>query len=89
MNWISGAIKIIPLIITAVEAVERLFFNKDGENSKKDAAMDIIGQAIESIESLAGKELMNQAEFKVIVSKLIDDYVAVQNFIADFQKHKS
>lgn len=89
MNWISGAIKIIPLIITAVEAVERLFFNKDGSESKKDAALDIIGHAIESIESLAGKELMKEAEFKVLVSKLIDDYVAVQNFIADFQKHKA
>jgi hypothetical protein len=85
MNWIQGALKLIPLIVTAVNAVEKLFFNKEGKD-KKAAALEIIGDAIQSIEEFAGKDLMADAEFKKLVGEMVDSYVAIQNYIAAHPK---
>jgi hypothetical protein len=87
MGWISGVIKIIPMIVTAVEAVERLFKGKTGSD-KKEAALDIIKPAIEAIESLAGKELMQEEEFRKLISEFMDTYVAIQNYVAAHQASK-
>lgn len=81
MGWIQGVIKIIPLIVTAVEAVERLFKGKEGSDKKKEA-LNIIEPAIQAIEELAGKDLMRDEEFKALVGEFIDTYVAIQNYVA-------
>lgn len=84
MSWINLALKIIPVVAGAVNAVEKISKNKSGKE-KKEAALEAIETMISTMEISISKELLNEEEFKKLMSKLIDDYVAVQNFIKEHQ----
>lgn len=87
MGWIQAVIKIIPLIVGAVHAVEKIAGAKKGKE-KQDAAIEAIGAMINALELSFNKELMDVPEFQELIRKLIDDYVAVQNFAKEFQSKK-
>lgn len=87
MGWIQTVVKIIPLIVGAVHAVEKIAGAKKGKE-KQDAAIEAIGAMISALELSFNKELMDVPEFQELVRKLIDDYVAVQNFAKEFQSKK-
>ena len=83
--------KIITLLVGAVQAVDKIWsiFHTDVPDKNKarqDAAVDAIGAMISALEISAGKEIMDEAKFQELLRKLIDDYIAVQNFIRDFKK---
>jgi hypothetical protein len=84
MKWIEMGLKVFPLIVGAVHAVESLVSGKKGKD-KQDAAVEAFGAMIKALELTTEKEIMNEEEFKKLLRKLIDDYVAVQNFIAEFR----
>lgn len=86
MIWLSAALKIFPLIIGAIHAVERIAGDKKGKD-KQDAAIDAIGAMIKSVEVGISKEIIDETKFQELLRKLIDDYVAVQNFIRDFRSN--
>ena len=88
MKWLTIGLKIFPLIVGAIHAVESLMTNKKGKD-KQDAAIDAIGAMIRAIELTVDKEIMNEKEFTDLLRKMIDDYVAIQNFIANFKKKES
>lgn len=88
MGWVVAALKIFPLIIGAVQAVEKIAGSKKGKE-KQDAAIEAIGAMINAIEIGVSKEIMNEQKFQELLRRLIDDYVAVQNFIWDFQKKEA
>lgn len=88
MGWITTVSRIIPLVIGAVHAVESItgsIKSTDKGKSKQDAAIDAIGAMISVLEVSSGKEMMNVPEFQNLLRKLIDDYVAIQNFIEKFK----
>ena len=88
MKWLTVGLKIFPLIVGAIHAVESLMTNKKGKD-KQDAAVDAIGAMIQAIELSVSKEIMDEKEFADLLRKIIDDYVAIQNFIRDFKKKES
>lgn len=85
MKWIQWGLKIYPLIIGAVHAVEKIAGAAKGKE-KQDAAVEAVGAMIEAIELSVSKEILNEAEFQVLLRRIIDDYVAIQNFIAGFHR---
>jgi hypothetical protein len=89
----SIGIKLIPFVVAAVHGVESIsdsFKDKDVHGKQKqDAALDAIGAMINSIELTAGTELMGKDDFKELVRHLINDYVAIQNYIGQFNLQKS
>jgi hypothetical protein len=87
MKWVEMGLKIFPLIVGAIHAVESLISNKKGKD-KQDAAIEAFGAMIKALELTSEKELLNEEEFKILLRKLIDDYVAVQNFVAEFKANK-
>ena len=80
MKWVSIGLRIAPLIVTAIEAVERLVKGKGRE--KQDAAVAAIAAALEAIEAGAGRDLLDDAEVEAAMRAAIDAVVAVQNVIA-------
>jgi hypothetical protein len=87
MKWLQDAVKLIPIIVTVIEAIERLFKTKSGPE-KKAEALNLVEVAMQSVEAFAGKDLMKDEEFKKLVGELIDTYVAIQNYIAEHNKDK-
>jgi len=81
MKWVTGAFKLIPLVLTAVEAVER-FAGKKGKE-KQDAAVDLVGRLVPLIEDQIDKEVVDEAEVQDALRKVIDAVVALMNVIRD------
>lgn len=81
MNWIAGALKLVPLIITAVTAVEKLTSKKGKE--KQDAAVDLVGQLVPLIEASIEREVVDEAEVQHAIRKVIDAVVALLNVSRD------
>lgn len=81
-NWVSGALKLIPLIITAVSAVERFGTAKKGKE-KQDAAIDLVGEFLPMIENSIGRDIVNESTVQDAIRKVIDAAVALQNCVRD------
>lgn len=95
MGFLSIALKLVPLIVGAVQAVESIYKKdpskpKEQQNKERqDAAVDAIGAMITTLEVSFQKELMDEKEFQILLRKMIDDYIAIQNFIRNFQENKN
>jgi hypothetical protein len=87
MKWVEAAIKLLPLVAGAINSVQKLFEGKSGKD-KQDAAVEIIGQMIQALEISIDKELLDVPEFQVLLRKLIDDSVEIQNFIAKWKANR-
>lgn len=87
MNWITGALKLVPLILTAVTAVERLTSKKGQE--KQDAAIDLVGQLVPMIEASIDREVVNEASVQVAMRKVIEAIVALLNVVRDVQAKRA
>lgn len=81
MAWITGALKIVPLIIAAVNAVERMSGKKGKE--KQDEAIGLIGDLVPVIEASIGRDVVDEAEVQGAIRKVIDAVVALQNVVRD------
>lgn len=71
--------KLLPLIMTAIDMVER--FIKAKGKAKQDAAMQMIDTLIVNLESPLEREVINQDHVKSGVKNVIDAIVALQNAI--------
>lgn len=92
LSFIPQIIQLIPLIVSGIETLTK--GNKPEEltpqewnKTRQDAALNSLGAMITSLEILYGKELMNVPEFQVLVRKLIDDYIACENFAREWKKN--
>lgn len=82
MNWITAGLKLFPLIVTAVKAVEKLGDAKKGKE-KQDAAVDMVGDLIPLIEGAIDRDVVNEADVQRVLRKAIDVIVELQNVVRD------
>lgn len=85
VEWSLSAVKLIPLIVGAVHAVEKVAGARKGKE-KQDAAVEAITAMIVSTEVALDTELINEKTFNDLLRRMIDDYVAIQNYIAEHRK---
>ena len=81
MGWVNGALKLIPLVIAAVNAVERMSGKKGKE--KQDEAISLVGELVPVIEASIGRDVVNEADVQAAIRKVIDAVVALQNVVRD------
>ena len=81
MGWVAIGLRLAPLIIGAVQAVERLVTSAKGK-AKQDAAIDMVATVLAAVEGAAGQDLLNDAAVQDATRKVIDAVVALQNVIA-------
>lgn len=81
-------VKIVPLIVAAVQAVESLLTNKHGKD-KQDAALNMVKSLLPLIEEFVGKDLLDDAQVQVAVRSAIDAIVALQNTVEAVRKAKN
>lgn len=82
MNWITGALKLFPLILTAVSSIERIASAKKGKE-KQDEAIAMVGDLVPLIEGSIGREVVNEKDVQDAIRKVIDAVVALQNVLRD------
>ena len=85
-KWIGLGFKIVAFIPAIVDTVEKFIAGKG--KAKQDAAMDMLGVFITSVEGVVGKELLDEAKVQNALRKVIDAVVAFQNVVADVKAKK-
>jgi hypothetical protein len=88
MGWLNLGIKLLPVIITAVQAVERLAGAKKGKD-KQDAAIGLVGDIVPFLEASIGRDVVSEAAVQDEIRKVIDAYVGLENVIADIKAKRA
>ena len=84
MGFLSGSLKFLPLIVSAVTQVERLVVRLRSPakgREKQDAAVDLVRVLLETPESIAERDLLDNAEVDTAARAVIDAVVALQNIV--------
>jgi glutamate racemase len=83
MHWVTGALKLIPLILTAITAVEKVV-DKKGK-AKEDAAIDLVGQLVPLIEASVDRDVVDDAAVQQAMRDTISATVSLMNIVRDVQ----
>lgn len=87
MQWIALGLKLMPLIVAAVEGVEKVVKGVKGKD-KQDAAMELVASMLVAIEGLTAKDLLQDEAVQTLARSAIDAVVAFQNGLAASKKLK-
>ncbi len=87
MGWITLGFKLAPIVIAAVNGVEKIVKGVKGKD-KQDAAVNMVTELLPAIEGAADKDLLNDAEVQRLLRALIDATVAFQNGLAAAKRLK-
>jgi len=82
MRWVAGALKLFPLIVTAVNAIERFATTKKG-SEKQDEAVAMVSDLVPLVEASIGRDVVNDTDVQQAIRKVIDAVVALQNVVRD------
>lgn len=83
-KFVEIGLRIAPLVISAVDAVENLFDGKGQD--KEEEALRLAGLSIRAIESIMDKDVLHDPSVQEAARNLIRAYVAFQNAIANKEK---
>jgi hypothetical protein len=78
MDFLSQLLRGIAFVPALVNGIEGLFANKPG-SEKKDAAMSFLQNALAMTDAIAAREIINPAQFKDGISKIVDGTVECLN----------
>jgi len=78
MNFLNQLLRGIAFIPALVSGIENLFGGKSGAE-KKDAAMSFLENALQTIDAVAAREIVNPEKFRDGISKIVDGTVECLN----------
>ena len=87
MSWLIGVLKLIPLILAAVQAVERMSSKKGKE--KQDEAVHLVGDLVPLIEASVGRDIVDDEKVQIAIRTVIDAVVALQNVAASVKARRT
>ena len=83
MGFLAIGLKLLPYIVSAVEAVERLIKSKGAE--KEDAAVGMVHAILKTVEHGADRDLLNDEDVNRATRDVMKAVVSLQNVIRDKQ----
>lgn len=78
MNFLNQLLRGISFIPALVSGIEGLFAGKSG-SEKKDAAMTFLENALQTVDAVASREIVDPEKFKEGISKIVDGTVECLN----------
>jgi hypothetical protein len=78
MNFLNQLLRGIAFVPALVSGIESLFASKSGAE-KKDAAMSFLESALQTVDAVASREIVDPEKFKDGISKIIDGTVECLN----------
>lgn len=78
MDFLNQLLRGIAFIPALVNGIESLFGNKAG-TEKKDAAVSFLESALQTVDAVAAREILDPVKFKDGISKIIDGTVECLN----------
>ncbi len=80
MGFLAIGLKLLPYIVSAVEAVERLIRTKGEE--KENAAVGMVHAILQTVEKGLDRDLLNDEDVNTATREVMRAVVALQNVIA-------
>lgn len=78
MNFVNQLLRGIAFIPALVNGIESMFGGKSGAE-KKDAAMSFLESALQTIDAVAAREIVDADKFRDGISKIVDGTVECLN----------
>jgi hypothetical protein len=78
MDFLNQLLRGIAFVPALVNGIESLFVSKSGAE-KKDAAMSFLESALQTMDAVAAREIVNPEQFRDGISKIIDGTVECLN----------
>jgi hypothetical protein len=78
MNFLQKLLQGIAFVPAVVNGIEGLFGNRSG-TEKKESAISFDGAALQLTEAVSNREIVDEAKFKLGLSKVIDGTVDCLN----------
>lgn len=85
MQWVTLGFKLVPLVIAAVQAVERLIKGDKKGAEKHAEVVQMIRDYLAGLEGALVRDLLNDENVAKMVDNLIAAAVALQNAIAAYK----
>jgi hypothetical protein len=85
MKWINIGIKLLPYILTCVQAVESFIKGPKRGPEKENAAVAMTHAILQTIESTVDRDLLNDEEVNRAVRACMQAFVALENIVASKQ----
>jgi hypothetical protein len=87
LGILTGALKVLPLIVSAISAAERMTEARGIE--KKSHAMDLVSDGLQVVEGASGKNLLSDEAVRDCTSKVIDAIVSLFKVIESRERRSA
>ena len=82
MGWIVLGIKLLPLIVESVQAIERVVTGRKRGKEKEDAAVAMVHAILNTVEVGLDKDLLNDQDVNKATRGVMQAIVMLENVIA-------
>tara|TARA_R110000824_G_scaffold167181_9_gene344003 strand:- start:3375 stop:3650 length:276 start_codon:yes stop_codon:yes gene_type:complete len=87
MKWLNIGIKLLPFILSCVQAVEGFIKGSQRGEEKENAAVGMVHAILQTIEAGVDRDLLNDDDVNRAVRKCMQAFVALENVIASKQPY--
>lgn len=88
MKWLNVSLKLLPFILSCVQAVEGFLKGPKRGVEKENAAVAMTHAILQTIEAGVDKDLLNDSDVNLAVRKCMQAFVALENIVAQ-KKHET
>jgi hypothetical protein len=82
MGFLAIGLKLLPYIVSCVNAVEQFLRGGQRGEEKEDAAVGMVHAILQTVEAGADKDLLNDSDVNAATRKVMQAIIALQNVIA-------
>lgn len=82
MHWLKLGLRIVPIVVATIQAVEALLVGSKRGDDKKAFVLNFVDALLNAGEGIAGKDLLKNEQVRLAISELIDAIVKAENAIA-------
>jgi len=82
MKWLNIGLKLLPYILSCVQAVEGFLTGPKRGEEKENAAVGMVHAILQTIEVGLDRDLLNDADVNRAVREIMQALVALENIVA-------
>ena len=87
MKWLNVSLKLLPFILSCVQAVEGFLKGPQRGVEKENAAVAMTHAILQTIEAGVDKDLLNDVDVNRAVRACMQAFVALENLVASKRGH--
>jgi hypothetical protein len=82
MKWLNVGLKLLPYVLSCVQAVEGFLTGPKRGEEKENAAVGMVHAILQTVEAGIDRDLLNDADVNRAVREIMQAIVALENVVA-------